>query len=201
MPFCNECGTDNPEGSKFCSKCGTTMGAVAEAPPVPESAPATAPPPVPPQPVPEPPPKKKRHTLRNIALAIFLIFLCYVAVALTLANRDTGKVSTRTGSAATTTGRTMYFCGIDRCKNSGEYGELILVTGINVWRYPGPNRGRVEWKATNGQRVTVLETRRVGAKPGELWYRLEKGGWANDLWLTDARCTKDNYQKHALDDC
>src|SRR4029453_5357542 len=25
MPFCNHCGHDNPEGSRFCSQCGTML--------------------------------------------------------------------------------------------------------------------------------------------------------------------------------
>ena len=26
--FCPKCGTENPDGAKFCSKCGTALGAV-----------------------------------------------------------------------------------------------------------------------------------------------------------------------------
>ncbi|MDX6236602.1 MAG: hypothetical protein QOG10_1417, partial [Kribbellaceae bacterium] len=25
MPFCNNCGHENPEGSRFCSQCGTML--------------------------------------------------------------------------------------------------------------------------------------------------------------------------------
>ena len=30
--YCNECGTQNPVGSKFCSQCGTKISAVANNP-------------------------------------------------------------------------------------------------------------------------------------------------------------------------
>jgi pSer/pThr/pTyr-binding forkhead associated (FHA) protein len=32
MPFCTQCGHQNPEGSRFCSQCGTRLDAEAAAP-------------------------------------------------------------------------------------------------------------------------------------------------------------------------
>ena len=98
-------------------------------------------------------------------------------------------------------GQTMYFCGFDPCKGSLDYGKLIFPTGINVWNNPDPDRGGVHHKASNGDRVTVIETKRVGSGPGGLWFKLEGGGWTNGLWLTDELCTEQNLAEYTLDDC
>jgi len=98
-------------------------------------------------------------------------------------------------------GRTMYFCGLDRCRNSGEYGKLVFSTGINVWNNPDPNRGGVHHQASHGQKVTVIKEQLVNSGSGGLWYKLEGGGWTNDLWLTDKLCTKDSLNELSLDDC
>jgi len=103
--------------------------------------------------------------------------------------------------APTYTRRVMYFCGYDRCRNSGAYGEPIMMTGINVWNGPDPNRGGVHHQAKHGDQAVVIGEQRVGAHAGQLWYKLEGGGWANDLWLTDEVCSPDNLEKHSLDDC
>jgi len=98
-------------------------------------------------------------------------------------------------------GRTMYVCGYDRCRDSGEYGQLIYSSGINVWNNPDPDRGGVHHKASNGDKVTVVEEKRVSDGPGGLWYRLQGGGWTNDLWLTDQVCTAGNISEYSYTDC
>jgi len=100
-----------------------------------------------------------------------------------------------------TMGRTMYVCGYDRCRDSGEYGKLVLETDINVWNSPDPDRGGVHHRASHGDKVIVVEEKRVYDGPGGLWYKLEGGGWTNDLWLTDAICTSENLPQHSFTDC
>jgi len=95
----------------------------------------------------------------------------------------------------------MYFCGYDLCRNSGLYGELDFSTGINVWSNPDPDRGGVHHRASHGDKVIIIEERRVHDASGGLWYRLQGGGWTNDLWLTDAICTPENLVQYTLDDC
>ena len=88
--------------------------------------------------------------------------------------------------------KVMYFCGIDRSRDSDAYGELLFSTGINVWEKAGDNRGSVVRQARHLERVVVIEERRVFDGPGGLHYRLEGGGWTSDLWLTDEKCTATN---------
>lgn len=95
----------------------------------------------------------------------------------------------------------MYFCGIDRCRDSGEYGKMIFQTGINVWNNPEPNRNGVHHRASHGDKVIVIDEKRVDNGPGGLWYQLDGGGWTNDLWLTDAVCTVDNLPDYSFTDC
>ena len=78
---------------------------------------------------------------------------------------------------------------------------LIFPTGITVWNNPDPDRGGVHHKASNGDKVTVIETKRVSPGSGGLWFKLEGGGWTNDLWLTDEPCTDQNLADYSLDDC
>jgi len=94
----------------------------------------------------------------------------------------------------------MYFCGYDRCVGSGEYGNLILPTGINVWQGPDPNRGGIHHKANNGDRVEIVEIKVLGSYVGETWYHLKGGGWTNGLWLTNQPCTAGSAtNQHKLD--
>ena len=95
----------------------------------------------------------------------------------------------------------MYFCGYDRCKDSGEYGKLIYGTGINVWSNPEPDRGSVHHQAANGEKVTVISEKRVSDGPGGLWYELAGGGWTNDLWLTERQCHSSNLGEFSFADC
>ena len=97
--------------------------------------------------------------------------------------------------------QTMYFCGIDRCRDSGEYGELVFRTGINVWNGPDPSRGGVRRRAKHHEEVQVIGQRRVSSGPGGLWYELKGGGWVNDYWLTTAPCTPDNLADFSFTDC
>jgi hypothetical protein len=97
-------------------------------------------------------------------------------------------------------GRVMYFCGIDRVESSGAYGELLFQTGINVWNNPEPDRGGVHHQASHHDKVTVMEEKRVSEGSGGLWYRLEGGGWTNDLWLTEEPCTQENLDQYTITD-
>jgi hypothetical protein len=98
-------------------------------------------------------------------------------------------------------GTTMYFCGYDRCRDSGEYGQLIFNTGINVWNGPEPDRGGVHHQASHEEKAIVINEKRVDPGPGGLWYELSGGGWTNDLWLTDEICTATNLGDHSFTDC
>ena len=98
-------------------------------------------------------------------------------------------------------GRTMYVCGYDRCRDSGEYSKLTFPTGINVWNNPDPDRGGVHHKVSNGDQVTVIEEKRVYEGPGGLWYKLQGGGWIDDLWLTEQPCNADNLPDYSFTDC
>jgi len=120
------------------------------------------------------------------------------------------KTETRTVETEATTetevveeivAETMYVCGMDRCVMSGAYGELLFVSGINVWENPDPNRGKVIRTLDHLQAVTVLIERRVSDGSGGLWYQPEGGGWINDLWLTEEACTTSNLEQYSLDDC
>jgi hypothetical protein len=97
--------------------------------------------------------------------------------------------------------RLMFFCGIDRCRNSGEYGELVSPTRINVWNSPEPDRGGVRYHAAHHERATVIRELRVQEGPGGLWFELEGGGWTNDLWLTPEPCTDDNLEEYSFGGC
>jgi len=98
-------------------------------------------------------------------------------------------------------GRVMYFCGYDTCKDSGEYGDMIFETGINVWSNPDPDRGGVHHQASHHDKVMVVEEKRVNEGPGGLWYRLADGGWTNDFWLTEEPCTSENLEQYSFADC
>lgn len=95
----------------------------------------------------------------------------------------------------------MYVCGIDRCHDSGEYGQLIYRTNIPVWNHPDPDRGGLNRQASHQQKVTVLQELRVNEGPGGLWYELADGGWINDLWLTEEPCTQANLEQYSFHDC
>ncbi len=97
--------------------------------------------------------------------------------------------------------RELYFCGIDRCRDSGEYSQLIFENGINIWNGPEPNRGGVHSQANHLQMAFIVEERRVNDGPGGLWFRLESGGWTNDLWLTEEKCTSSNLVDYSFTDC
>jgi len=107
----------------------------------------------------------------------------------------------RGSSRQETSGRTMYVCGYDRCRDSGEYGTLLYAAGINLWNAPEPDRGGVHHQAAHGDQVEVIDERRVSAGPGGLWYRLEGGGWANDLWLAESRCSASNIDELSFTNC
>lgn len=98
-------------------------------------------------------------------------------------------------------GRTMYVCGYDRCRDSGEYGNLIFEAGINVWNNPDPDRGGAHHQVAHQDEVTVVGEKRVNDGPGGLWYELEGGGWIDDLWLTDAPCNPDNLSEYTFASC
>jgi hypothetical protein len=95
----------------------------------------------------------------------------------------------------------MYFCGFDRCRDSGEYGQLIFEDNINIWNGPEPNRGGVHSQAKHGQKALVVEEKRVDDGPGGLWFKLQGGGWTNDLWLTEEKCTPSNLADYSFTDC
>jgi len=135
--------------------------------------------------------EKKRRPLRTIIIALFLIIACICVGIFQL-----GK-SGPSGTA--TEGTPMYVCGYDRCKDSGEYGKLIFETGINVWNNPDPERGGVRRTLDHGDKVRVIEEKRVNEGPGGLWYKLEGGGWISDFWLHENQCRAGNLYPFA--DC
>jgi len=128
-------------------------------------------------------------------------YVLLVAVILTASSIACCGSGTAGGNPTPQPSTTMYICGYDRCENSGEYGKLIFETNINVWNNTDPDRGGVRRKVNHGDAVEVVEEKRVGEGSGTLWYRLKKGGWINDLWVTDVKCTGENLGDLSLSDC
>jgi len=112
-----------------------------------------------------------------------------------------GSGGEKAPQATPTHERAMYFCGIDHCRDSGEYGQLIFETGINVWQNPDPDRGSRVRRVNHHDRAVVLQEKRVNPGPGGLWYELKGGGWTNDLWLTPEPCTEANLEQYSFEDC
>ena len=129
---------------------------------------------------------------------VFLILAAFFGCV--IAWHSLNRWGSRSASRATAS-ETMYFCGIDRCRDSGDYGKLVFSTGINVWRGPDPSRGGVRHTAKHHDEVMIIDKRRVSSGPGGLWYELKGGGWVNDLWLTTAPCTRDNLAEFSYTDC
>ena len=128
------------------------------------------------------------------AAVIFLVLGVGAVIALSWLGQ-------RRSSSRRASSRTMYVCGHDLCRESGEYGQLVYPTGINVWQNPEPDRGGVHHQVANGDRVEVIAERRVFEGPGGLWYELEGGGWTNDLWLTETRCSASNIAEFSFTNC
>jgi uncharacterized membrane protein YvbJ len=78
--FCVNCGNKVKEGANFCDKCGTPVGAAQPAPPT-YTQPIPPPPPYPTQQIFIQPPKKK-HTVRNVFIAIAASFAVFIVVCL-----------------------------------------------------------------------------------------------------------------------
>lgn len=137
--------------------------------------------------------KTKSTTKIIIGLVIVIAIGCLVVT--------TPKKSSNTRSSPPASTKTMYACGYDRCKDSGEYGTIIYQTGINVWNNPDPNRGGVHHQLNHGNRVQIVNQRRVDGGPGGLWYQLDGGGWINDLWVTEQQCNVGNLAANTFTDC
>ena len=97
--------------------------------------------------------------------------------------------------------RAMYFCGIDRCRDSDYYGQLLVQDKINVWSGPDPDRGAVKRQAKHQEKVLVVQERRISEGPGGLWFELKGGGWANDFWLTEEPCDEGNLEQYSFTAC
>lgn len=137
-----------------------------------------------------------------IILVLLFAVACFIfstlgATAYFLAMQPQTEVTVDTPQLS----RKMYFCGIARCRESGDYGEMILENGMNVWRNPDPNRGGIHHRASHGDEVVVIKEMRVHEGPGGLWFELDGGGWANDLRLTDQICTPENLPQYSFTDC
>ncbi|MEW6716715.1 MAG: hypothetical protein AB1345_04315 [Chloroflexota bacterium] len=145
--------------------------------------------------------KKKRKWL-IITGGILLILMVIICNRL-LGDRPSVAWSTQPAKTSTVqpTLWVMYFCGMDRCQNSGEYGQLIFPTGINIWQNHDPNRGTVIRKANHGDKVLIIESKRIDPGSGGLWFHLQSDGWVNDLWLTDVLCTPENLERLTQPDC
>jgi len=139
--------------------------------------------------------KSQRSGCRLIRTAIVLLVVVVGAVIVV------SWLGRRGSSRETPSGRTMYVCGYDRCEDSGEYGQLIYSTGIDTWQGPEPDRGGVHHQAAHGDQVEVIDERRVSKGAGGLWYELEGGGWTNDLWLTETRCSASNIAEFSFTNC
>ena len=118
--------------------------------------------------------------------------------------KEPAPAATQQGAAPEPTDkpkRVMYFCGIDRCRDSGAYGQLLFQDKINVWSGPDPDRGAVKRQAKHQEKVLVVQERRVSEGPGSLWFELEDGGWANDFWLTEEPCDEGNLEQYSFTAC
>ena len=102
-------------------------------------------------------------------------------------------IGTWPASAAESVPRTMYVCTLDRCKNSGTYGQNVAAAA-NVWSGYGEGtaRGQVLRKIPGGTAVKIKRSVQASSGAGGLWYELEDGGWMSDLWLTPQQCTPRN---------
>ena len=139
------------------------------------------------------PPVPKRPLWVYIAAILTALFVCVIVFSTQSKSKSTTTTATTAPQKPESEERIMYFCGIDRCESSGEYGKLIFPTGINVWSNPDPNRGAVHHKANHRDRVVVVSTRRVNNNVGGLWYELKGGGWSSDMWLTDEPCSIESF--------
>ena len=126
-----------------------------------------------------------------------IIVLAMLALTISACRSPEEVIGIPTKPATTT----MYFCGYDRCKDSGEYGQLVFRTGITLWNNRGPDRGGVCRTANHGERASVVRERRVDPGPGGLWYKLEDGCWTNVLWITEKRCDESNLAGLSFKDC
>lgn len=95
----------------------------------------------------------------------------------------------------------MYACGIDRCRNSGSYGQRVAESGINIWNHPDPDRQGIHHQIWHTKRVEIIGKTHINLDPGGTWYQLQEGGWISDLWLTETQCTRENLEQYTIPDC
>jgi hypothetical protein len=108
-------------------------------------------------------------------------------------------VPTKAAAATPMPETVTYFCGIDRCKGSGEYGQMIFETGITIWENHDPDGGARLRYANHRDRAVIVNEVVLGDGVGEHWYELKDGGWTNGLWLTEEPCTPENLEKYTED--
>lgn len=143
--------------------------------------------------------KRRWNTILGAMIILGIILAC-VWIANTIRGSDKKEVA-EVEEVEEVAGEIMYVCGIDRCKDSGEYGKLIYASGINVRENTDPSRGEVIGKL-NHQQLVIVQAERITAKsPGGLWYFVKGGGWINDLWLTEKPCNFGNIEKYSFKDC
>ncbi|GAI37883.1 unnamed protein product [marine sediment metagenome] len=72
--------------------------------------------------------------------------------------------------------------GIERDPESDAYGELV-VSEINLWENPGPDRGKVVGKVKHNTKVQILDEKETD----QLYYLVKSNdliGWVSELFFT-----------------
>ena len=147
----------------------------------------------------------KRRWLLFLIGAVVVACIVIAAVS-SLLDTDTEEgtqpaAATAAPLASDTPQPILYFCGYDRCRASGEYGQLTFPDGIIIWSQPEVIVGQYERKVAHHDEAVIIQERRVFEGPGGLWYELKGGGWTHDLWLTEQPCNEGNLEQYSFTDC
>jgi hypothetical protein len=97
--------------------------------------------------------------------------------------------------------QTMYVCGLERCRDEAEYGELIFESDIEVWASSDPDDARILYTVSHHDELRIVGQQRIWEGPGGLWFELEGGGWISEFWLTEEPCLPENLAAFSFTDC
>jgi hypothetical protein len=112
--------------------------------------------------------------------------------------------------------RIMYFCNLERCSDSDNYGkEYQEPSPLGIWKIPPQlyielsEKERAKYgtpfirEASQGESVRVVKTwvEAQSLGPFGLWYQLDDGTWTREWQLTDEVCGPDNIDKYSYTNC